>query len=134
MILSGQSIRQTPRWVRGLVIASAAAVLPLGFTFAQDAEDDLERVEQWLESGVNSALLTQEQADIMLRALEASDNGDVIRLVPEISALDENGNVVLNMRPPVHLDRNGLNVRSLRIVKFDDETTAIAIVPKGPAE
>ena len=87
MILSGKTIIQTPRWLRGLVIAAAAVVVPLGFTLAQDADDDLEKVRQWLESGVNSAFLTQEQADIMLRALQLSER-QVIRLI------DAEGNVV----------------------------------------
>lgn len=91
MILSGNTISDLPRWLRGTVLACAALLLPLGFTLAQDDDaDDLESVRQWLESGVNSAFVTQEQADIMLRALEASkyqyitefvsDDGHVVKV------------------------------------------------------
>jgi beta-lactamase regulating signal transducer with metallopeptidase domain/polyhydroxyalkanoate synthesis regulator phasin len=91
MILSGQTLVQTPRWLRGLVVASAALLLPLGFTLAQD-DDDLEKVRQWLESGVNSAYLTQEQADIMLQALKNSASGTM-------TIVDGDGNVIkLNRR------------------------------------
>ena len=71
MILSKQSTVRVPAWLRGTSLIVAAALLPLGFSLAQGS-GDLERVAQWLESGVNSAYVTQEQADIMLAALRRS--------------------------------------------------------------
>ena len=53
------------------VLLCGAAALPLGLSFAQEA-DDLDRVVSWLEQGVNSAFLSREQADIMLAALRRS--------------------------------------------------------------
>ena len=91
MILSGKTIIEMPRWLRGLVILAAAVVVPLGFTLAQDDGDELESVRQWLESGVNSAFVTQEQADIMLRALEASERG-------LITLSGGDGNFIINRR------------------------------------
>jgi beta-lactamase regulating signal transducer with metallopeptidase domain len=44
MILSGQSLNQTPRWVRGLVLAGAVLALPFGCTLAQE-QDELEQPE-----------------------------------------------------------------------------------------
>jgi hypothetical protein len=58
-----------PRWMRIAVLLFAAAALSLEISFAQEAED-LDQVKSWLEQGVNSAFLTQEQADIMLNALQ----------------------------------------------------------------
>lgn len=88
MILSGQKVLQTPRWVRGLVLLSAALLLPLGFTLAQDSDDELAKVRQWLESGVNSAYLTEDQAEIMLRALENAGHGAVTTI------FDRDGNAI----------------------------------------
>jgi hypothetical protein len=81
MILSGEKILPTPRWLRGLLMASAVLLLPPGLTLAQDADDDLDMVRQWLESGVNSAFLTQEQADIMLRAVQVAESSDQLHVV-----------------------------------------------------
>lgn len=72
MIVSKRPITPMPRWLKATVLSGAAVLLPLGFSVAQDS-DGLDRVESWLESGVNSAYLTQEQADIMLEALNRHD-------------------------------------------------------------
>jgi beta-lactamase regulating signal transducer with metallopeptidase domain len=72
MIVSKKPITPMPRWLKAAVLSGAAVLLPLGFSVAQDS-DGLDRVESWLESGVNSAYLTQEQADIMLEALSRHD-------------------------------------------------------------
>ena len=48
--------------------AAVAALCLTGPAAAQDA-DDLAEVTSWLQQGVNSALLTQAQADVMLEAL-----------------------------------------------------------------
>lgn len=79
MILSRKTLANTPLWARGLVVTGAVLVLPLGFTIAQES-DGLERVEQWLETGVNSAFVTQEQADIMLTALRISEKQRIVLL------------------------------------------------------
>lgn len=51
----------------GAIFVASAALNAIGF--AQEV-DDLNQVRVWLEQGVNSAFLTQEQADIMLRSLQ----------------------------------------------------------------
>ena len=68
MIVSMKRLSSTPRWLRNSVVLGALALLPFGLSIAQNA-GDLESVENWLESGVNAAFITQEQADIMLAAL-----------------------------------------------------------------
>ena len=79
MIVSKRSISLMPRWLRNAVLLCAAVALPLGFSVAQDAGDGgLDQVRNWLESGVNSAFLTQEQADIMLRAPISTQSGDEV--------------------------------------------------------
>lgn len=102
MILSGQKVLQTPRWVRGLVLISAALLLPLGFTLAQDA-DELAKVRQWLESGVNSAYLTQDQAEIMLRALESAQHGAVTTFI------DRDGNAIRVTRR-IEVEADGVDI------------------------
>jgi beta-lactamase regulating signal transducer with metallopeptidase domain len=91
MILSGQSLIETPRWLRGAVLVAAALVLPLGFSLAQDA-GNLDRVEEWLESGVNSAFLTEQQAAIMLNALRGAERQ------LEIDTIDDRGNIMVIKR------------------------------------
>jgi hypothetical protein len=91
MILSGQSLKETPRWLRGAVLVAAALVLPLGFSLAQDA-GNLDRVEEWLESGVNSAFLTEQQAAIMLNALRGAERQ------LEIDTIDDRGNIMVIKR------------------------------------
>lgn len=120
MILSGKTITEAPRWLRGLVIASAALVVPLGFTLAQDGGDDLEKVRQWLESGVNSAFLTQEQADIMLGALKLAET-HMIRL------LDSDGNIVVN-RVPAEVVRPEGNVQ--RVLQREELEIALDFANK----
>lgn len=92
MILSKQSFVDMPRWLRGALLVGAAVMAPLGFTPAQET-DDLERVQQWLEAGVNSAYLTEEQAAIMLGALRGRNY-----------LVDSKRNVVLLQRPFVPED------------------------------
>lgn len=72
MVISKRSHAPMPRWLRNTALLGAAGLLPLGLGLAQET-DNLDRVESWLESGVNSAFVTQEQADIMLEALKRSD-------------------------------------------------------------
>ena len=72
MIMSQQPKSRASRMARYAILASAALLLPLGFSLAQD-QNELQRVEDWLESGVNSAFLTQEQAEFMMRALRQRD-------------------------------------------------------------
>lgn len=88
MILSRKTIAETPRWLRGLVLAGAVLVLPLGLSVAQE-EDELEKARQWLESGVNSAYLTEEQAERMLNALERPQFVTAIRFSPGEEATPE---------------------------------------------
>jgi hypothetical protein len=59
------------------------------------AEDtgDLDRVQEWLESGINSAFLTEEQAEIMMRALRGAEGGRL-----EITVDDDSGNVLVLKR------------------------------------
>jgi beta-lactamase regulating signal transducer with metallopeptidase domain len=112
MILSGQTAFVTPRWLRGLVLVSAALLLPIGFTLAQDqdtAADDLDKVREWLESGVNSAFVTQQQADIMLGALRAAERG-------AMTVIDQDGNFIVH-RPSA----GGVVFRAER-VRLDPET------------
>jgi beta-lactamase regulating signal transducer with metallopeptidase domain len=97
MILSGQSILETPRWLRAIVVAAAALVLPLGFSLAEDT-GDLDRVQEWLESGINSAFLTEEQAEIMMRALRGTEGGQLEINVDEINVDDDSGNVLVLKR------------------------------------
>jgi beta-lactamase regulating signal transducer with metallopeptidase domain len=124
MILSGQSILETPRWLRAVVVAAAALVLPLGFSSAQDA-GDLDRVQEWLDSGVNSAFLTEEQAEIMMRALRSADG----RLA--IDTDDANGNIFV-MKRQVMADGNEV----LLDVDFKGAETAdpLAFVARSIAE
>lgn len=77
MIVSKTSMAVAPRWIRNTVLLGAAALLPLGFSAAQDA-DDFSKVEDWLESGVNSAFITQEQKDVMLKALYRDAKADAV--------------------------------------------------------
>jgi beta-lactamase regulating signal transducer with metallopeptidase domain len=125
MILSGQTISQTPRWLRGLVIASAVLLLPLGFTLAQDADDDLDMVRQWLDSGVNSAFLTREQADIMLSALEAS------QYEYAVSFVDESGNVV-NLSRSINEQPDEVRVVAERVMA--DPATGTITLHNGTVE
>lgn len=92
MILSGQSLLETPRWLRAIVVVAAALVLPLGFSLAQNA-GDLDRVQEWLDSGINSAFLTEEQAEIMMRALRSADGGHL-----EFNVDDASGNIFVMKR------------------------------------
>ena len=80
MIVSKKSMAVVPRWIRNTVLLGAAALLPLGFSAAQDT-NSLSKVEDWLESGVNSAFITQEQKDVMLEALYRSAKADAVNAV-----------------------------------------------------
>lgn len=91
MILFGDKISQMPRWLRGLVLTCSALLLTLGFSLAQEP-GDLDRVQEWLDSGVNSAFLTAEQAEIMMNSLRASERGSDFDLV------DADGNFIIMKR------------------------------------
>ena len=86
MLMSKQPNTRTARGLSGVIVACAAMTVPVGFTVAQDASD-LEGVRTWLESGVNSALVTEEQAIIMLEALRRGQ-GRVVTPVTREAVLD----------------------------------------------
>lgn len=113
MILSKKPVPETSRWLRGIVLAGAALVLPLGLTRAQDSSD-LTRVAEWLESGVNAAYITQEQADLMLNALRASRFGN-------LEAVDDAGNVIRLRQPGVELELSAEN--PMIVVRPDGSST-----------
>lgn len=70
MLISEKPMASMSRTLRTAVVLCAAAVLPLGLSVAQDA-GNFDKVETWLEAGVNSAYLTAEQAEVMMRALRS---------------------------------------------------------------
>jgi beta-lactamase regulating signal transducer with metallopeptidase domain len=59
MILSGTSLNQTPRWVRGLVLAGAVLALPFGCSLAQEQDE-------------------REQPAPQARTLRVTDDGEIL--------------------------------------------------------
>ena len=97
MIVSKKSIALTPRWLKNSVLVGAAILLPLGFSLAQET-GDYERVSRWLEAGINAAELTSEQADIMLRALRASESSHLITFARSKADLLEQEEMIVELR------------------------------------
>ena len=117
------------RSVKNAVVLCTIAALPLGLSFAQDA-DDLDKVRSWLEQGVNSAFLTQEQADIMLNALE----GNPIAGVRAFSLQD--GAPAPNLPTPFERDAFAAIVQQFaagRITEQQakDQALALGLLPEG---
>ena len=67
MIVSGKTNRETPHWVRVLLVLGAMALLPVGFATAQ--ETDYEAVAQRLREAVRAGELSPRQAGAMMGEL-----------------------------------------------------------------
>jgi len=80
MVLSGRSIRETPRWLKGAVLAAAALIAPLGFTVAQEP-DETGGLGQWIEAGLDSGSLTEQDAWLMLGSVRVAFGEDRVRIV-----------------------------------------------------
>ncbi|MCK5940952.1 MAG: hypothetical protein KAI24_03190, partial [Planctomycetes bacterium] len=70
MIVSKTPVKTLPRWLQGVIAASAALLMPLGVAYAQNP--DVEKVAQRLERAVKAGELSTEEMNTMLGALKKS--------------------------------------------------------------
>ncbi|NNE98405.1 MAG: M48 family metalloprotease [Pyrinomonadaceae bacterium] len=70
MILSGNNKQNLSRKLRIAVIAAAAVVLPLGLTFAQDKEPEIEKRVGEIKKGVEAGKISKEEAESKISELK----------------------------------------------------------------
>jgi beta-lactamase regulating signal transducer with metallopeptidase domain len=71
MIMSKNPPSRSPRWLTAAAVAASAALMPLGFAYAADA--DVEAVTKRLKAAVEAGELEAQQARLMLQALRQSE-------------------------------------------------------------